>query len=62
VIDVGSADIMTTLLLLKEEVEHHHRSEMKMVFSRATEAHLIAKDIGSCVAMQSLPFRDADEM
>jgi hypothetical protein len=61
VIDVGSADIMTTLLLLKEEVEHHHQSEMKMVFSRATEAHLIAKDIGSRVASIS-PARDADEV
>jgi hypothetical protein len=46
VLDVGSADIMATLLLLKAEVEERYGSSMKMVFSRATEAHLIAKDIG----------------
>ncbi|KAI0920873.1 hypothetical protein AcW2_006015 [Taiwanofungus camphoratus] len=45
VIHVASADIMTTLLTLKKEVEQARGSFMKMVFSGATEAHLIAEEI-----------------
>ena len=46
VIDVSSADIMATLIRLKNEVEERRGSFMRMVFSRATEAHLIAEEIG----------------
>ena len=45
-IDVSSADIMATLIRLKNEVEERRGSFMRMVFSRATEAHLIAEEIG----------------
>ncbi|KAH9833762.1 uncharacterized protein C8Q71DRAFT_712148 [Rhodofomes roseus] len=45
VIDVASADIMAVLLRLKVEVEQARGSLMKMVFFRATEAHLIADEI-----------------
>lgn len=46
VIEVHSADIMTTLLVLKAEVEDKLGSRMRMVFSGATEAHLVAQEIG----------------
>ncbi|TFY54437.1 hypothetical protein EVJ58_g8865 [Rhodofomes roseus] len=47
VIDVASADIMATLLRLKDEIEEARGSNMRMVFFHATEAHLIAEDIGT---------------
>ncbi|PBK72727.1 carbohydrate esterase family 9 protein [Armillaria solidipes] len=47
VIDVNSADIMATLLLLKGEVEDRIGSRMRVVFSGATEAHLLAPEIGN---------------
>lgn len=37
---------MTTLIELKREVETIQGSQIRMVFSRATEAHLIAQHIG----------------
>ncbi|KAI9448109.1 hypothetical protein H4582DRAFT_2107502 [Lactarius indigo] len=46
VIDVGSADVMAALLKLKDEVEQKRGTVMRMVFSGATEAHLLAKEIG----------------
>lgn len=45
VVDVGSADIMATLLRLKVDVEQARGSFMKMVFAGAAEAHLIAEEI-----------------
>ncbi|KAK7001003.1 carbohydrate esterase family 9 protein [Favolaschia claudopus] len=45
VIDVGSADIMATLLILKTEVENQLGTRMRMVFSGAAEAHIIAPEI-----------------
>ncbi|KAI0658489.1 composite domain of metallo-dependent hydrolase [Cubamyces menziesii] len=45
VIDVSSADIMATLIRLKSEVEEKRGTYMRMVFSRATEAYLLAKEI-----------------
>jgi len=46
VIDVGSADVMAALLKLKEEVEQKRGTSMRLVFSGAAEAHLLAKEIG----------------
>ena len=42
---------MASLLILKAEVEDKIGSRMRMVFSGATEAHLLAEEIGkeSCV-------------
>jgi hypothetical protein len=45
VIEVSSADIMATLLVLKNEIEERIGSTMRMVFSGATEAHLLAEEI-----------------
>jgi hypothetical protein len=47
VIEVGSADIMATLLNLKAEAEERWGTRMRMVFAGATEAHLLAKEIGT---------------
>jgi hypothetical protein len=44
---VDSADIMATLLNLKAEVEKARKSSVKLVFSGASEAHLLADDIGN---------------
>ncbi|KAK2466065.1 hypothetical protein APHAL10511_001707 [Amanita phalloides] len=43
--EVHSADVMTTLIILKAEVEEKIGSRMRMVFSGATEAHLLAREI-----------------
>ena len=43
---MDSADIMANLLILKAEVEDKIGSRMRMVFSGATEAHLLAEEIG----------------
>jgi hypothetical protein len=45
IIDVGSADVMAALLELKNEVERKRGTRMRMVFSGAAEAHLLAGDI-----------------
>lgn len=46
VIEVHSADIMATVIKLKQDIEERRGSHMKVVFSGATEAHLLAKQIG----------------
>ncbi|KAG6854875.1 hypothetical protein C0991_012065 [Blastosporella zonata] len=46
VIEVDNADIMASLLIVKMEVEDRIGSQMRMVFSGASEAHLLAKEIG----------------
>ena len=48
VIDVDNLDIMASLLILKADVEDKIGSRMKMVFSGAMEAHLLAEEIGEC--------------
>ncbi|PSR73697.1 hypothetical protein PHLCEN_2v10616 [Hermanssonia centrifuga] len=45
IIDVGNADIMASLLRLKADIEDQRGGQIKMVFSGATEAHLLAKEI-----------------
>ncbi|KXN89583.1 hypothetical protein AN958_05450 [Leucoagaricus sp. SymC.cos] len=47
VIDVHSADIMASLLILKADVEYKIGSRMRMTFSGATEAHMLAKEISN---------------
>ncbi|CCM02332.1 uncharacterized protein FIBRA_04424 [Fibroporia radiculosa] len=47
VIEVGSADIMATLINLKNNIEQARGSFMKMVFAGAAEAHLLADDIAN---------------
>lgn len=49
IIDVGSADVMAALLNLKEEVERKRGTRMRLVFSGAAEAHLLAKEISRCM-------------
>ncbi|KAI0340770.1 hypothetical protein BDW22DRAFT_1359586 [Trametopsis cervina] len=45
IIEVGSADMMATLIQLKTELEDLRGTRMKMVFSGASEAHLLAHEI-----------------
>ncbi|KAF8165543.1 hypothetical protein B0H34DRAFT_689508 [Crassisporium funariophilum] len=47
VIDVDSADIMASLLILKADVEDKIGSRMRMVFAGGAEAHLLAEEIGN---------------
>jgi len=47
VILVESADVMSSLILLKSQVEKALGRRINMVFSGATEAHLIAEEIGT---------------
>ncbi|KAF5380447.1 hypothetical protein D9615_004475 [Tricholomella constricta] len=46
VIQVQSADVMASLLLLKREVENRSGNAIRITFSGASEAHLLAKEIG----------------
>lgn len=46
VVEADSADIIATLITLKAEVESKTGSTIKMTISGATEAHLLAKEIG----------------
>ena len=55
IIDVGNADIMATLLQLKADVEDKKGTRMKMVFSGAAEAHLLAAEIGEHPALWPRP-------
>lgn len=43
---VQSADIMASLVQLKKEVEKKSGKTIRMTFSGASEAHLLAKEIG----------------
>ncbi|THH10380.1 hypothetical protein EW145_g1372 [Phellinidium pouzarii] len=47
VIDVHSADQIATLLLLKQEIEDISGNALKMTFVGASEAHLLAEEIGN---------------
>lgn len=40
---------MATLLQLKADVEDKKGTRMKMIFSGASEAHLLAEEIGVCI-------------
>ncbi|KAG6831393.1 hypothetical protein H0H92_010995 [Tricholoma furcatifolium] len=51
VIDVDNVDIMASLLIMKVEVEDRIGSRMRMVFSGASEAHLLAEEIGKSWAL-----------
>ncbi|TFK44767.1 carbohydrate esterase family 9 protein [Crucibulum laeve] len=46
VVVVESADIMATLIRLKQEVEEANGETIRLVFAGANEAHLLAKEIG----------------
>ncbi|KAG5648919.1 hypothetical protein DXG03_000268 [Asterophora parasitica] len=46
VVEVDNANIMATLLILKVEVEDRIGSSMRLVFSGASEAHLLAQELG----------------
>ncbi|KAF4602114.1 hypothetical protein EYR40_005318 [Pleurotus pulmonarius] len=65
VIEVHSADIMAALLIMKAEIEDRKGSYMRMVFSGATEAHLLAKEISRAgvgvILTPSRPFPTAWE-
>ena len=45
-IAVESADAIASLIRLKAEVEEDLETTIKFVFAGATEAHLLAKEIG----------------
>ncbi|KAJ3975274.1 hypothetical protein EV361DRAFT_524556 [Lentinula raphanica] len=47
VINVHNADIMASLIQLKTEVEEQTGHAIRMTFSGASEAHLLAKEIGA---------------
>ncbi|EPQ57395.1 carbohydrate esterase family 9 protein [Gloeophyllum trabeum ATCC 11539] len=46
VVTVQNADVMATLIRLKREVEAEMGHSIKLTFAGATEAHLLAKEIG----------------
>ncbi|KAJ6625571.1 hypothetical protein B0H10DRAFT_2001975 [Mycena sp. CBHHK59/15] len=46
VVEVHSADIIASLIRLKEEVERVKGTSMRLTLSGATEAHLLAREIG----------------
>lgn len=48
-VEVSSADVMAILLKLKAEAEERLGTRMRMVFSGATEAHILAEEIGMLI-------------
>ncbi|KAF5393062.1 hypothetical protein D9757_001113 [Collybiopsis confluens] len=62
VISVHNADIMASLVRLKEEVESVYKSKIQVTFAGATEAHLLAKEIGDSgigvIVSPARPFPD----
>ncbi|KAJ3528819.1 hypothetical protein NMY22_g9254 [Coprinellus aureogranulatus] len=60
VIEAHSADIIATLLILKKEIEVETRKEIKLTLTGASEAHLLAKEIGEAgvgiILIPSRPF------
>ena len=59
-IEVQSADIISTLLVLKREVEEETGVPLKVTLTGASEAHLLAKEIGEAnvgvILVPSRPF------
>ena len=47
VIEVHSADIIATLINLKKEIETERKTRLRITFSGASEAHIVAKEIGA---------------
>lgn len=45
VVNVGSADIIATLISLKKEVEEQTGTKLKLTIASATEAHLLADEL-----------------
>ncbi|KAJ7253708.1 carbohydrate esterase family 9 protein [Mycena haematopus] len=50
VVNVESADIIASLLVLKKDVEAAKRTAMQLTLAGATEGHLLAKEIGKAGA------------
>ncbi|KAF9653278.1 carbohydrate esterase family 9 protein [Thelephora ganbajun] len=46
VVHTHSADIIATLIVLKGEVEHHTKVDIKLTIAGGGEAHLLAKELG----------------
>jgi len=46
VVDAHSADIIATLILLKKEVEGVKGHPLKLTITGASEAHLLAQELG----------------
>ncbi|KAK7032843.1 carbohydrate esterase family 9 protein [Favolaschia claudopus] len=47
VVEAHSADIIATLIRLKKEIEHAHGKNLKMTITGASEAHLLAEELGA---------------
>ncbi|KAF8070512.1 carbohydrate esterase family 9 protein [Lyophyllum atratum] len=47
VVQVQSADVMASLIHLKQEVEKQNGNAIRLTFTGASEAHLLAKEIGA---------------
>ncbi|KAJ6572062.1 carbohydrate esterase family 9 protein [Mycena capillaripes] len=59
VVNVESADIIASLLVLKKEVEAANGTPIRLTLTGATEAHLLAKEIGQAgvgVILEQRPF------
>ncbi len=44
--EAHNADIIATLILLKQEAEAKGRKQIRLTIAGATEAHLLAKELG----------------
>ncbi|KAJ7154783.1 carbohydrate esterase family 9 protein [Mycena filopes] len=59
IVAVENADIIASVLALKKEVDKAQRSRIRLTLAGATEAHLLAKEIGEAgvgVIVQQRPF------
>lgn len=66
VVEAHSADVIATLLILKQEIEADTRARMRMTITGASEAHILAKEIAEAqvgvilVPSRSFPYKWED--
>ena len=53
--EAHSADIIATLVLLKKEVDYQQGSKIRLTITGATEAHLLANEIGELLIDLLIP-------
>jgi hypothetical protein len=46
IVEAHSTDIIATLILLKKEIEETTKNQLKLTISGASEAHILAKELG----------------
>ena len=61
--EAHNADIIATLILLKQEAEVKGRKQIRLTIVGATEAHLLAKELGDAnIGVILIPLRSSPDV